>query len=185
MLDAYEKFLEEFDKKLESYFKSQKNYIKCEKGCSKCCEIGEYPFSRLEAEYIMRAFIRLPKETKDKIRANIEGLKKDKMASKAQRFLYKCPFLIDNLCALYKYRGIVCRTHGLAYLDDLTNKIKLPECARIGLNYSGVFNQKDDSIYIVNPIKENFKIDYILRSDTAQRYKLECGAIRPLIDWFL
>lgn len=185
MLNAYEKFLEEFDKRLESYFESQKPYIKCRQGCSKCCETGEYPFSRLEAEYLMRAFIRLPKNVKDIIRASIEQLKEDKKNSKSERFLYKCPFLVNNLCSLYKYRGIVCRTHGLAYHEDGTNNLKLPECARFGLNYSEVFNKSDNSIYIGNTIKEQLKIDKVLRSTSAQKYKLECGAIRPLIEWFL
>lgn len=185
MLNAYEKFLEEFDKRLESYFESQKPYIKCQKGCTKCCEIGEYPYSRLEAEYLMRAFIRLPKDVKDVIRTNINKLKKDKKNSKAERFLYKCPFLVNDLCALYKYRGIVCRTYGLAYLDDETENVMLPECVNDGLNYSNAFNQSDSSISIVNIIKEQLKIDKVLRSGTAQKLKLECGAIRPLIEWFL
>ena len=51
MLKRYKLFLNEFDKKIEEYFASQQKYIRCRKGCTDCCEIGEYPFSRLEAEY--------------------------------------------------------------------------------------------------------------------------------------
>ena len=112
MLKRYESFLESFDKKLEEYFNNQNQYIKCKNGCSLCCEIGEYPFSRLEAEYIMNAFVKLDKATKDKIRQNIFELKTAKSEFKGERFLYKCPFLIDKKCSLYKSRGIVCRVHG-------------------------------------------------------------------------
>lgn len=185
MLARYEKFLDEFDKRLSKYFESQKPYIKCKQGCSFCCEKGEYPFSRLEAEYLMGAFVRLPKITKDVIRANIEQLKKEKKINKEERFLYRCPFLVESFCALYKYRGIVCRAHGLAYLDEDTGLVKLPECVNQGLNYSSVYNASNSSIYIGNPIKENLKIDSVLRSASAQNLELECGAIRPLIDWFL
>ena len=66
MLKRYEKFLEKFDKRLEKYFEEQCEFIKCKPGCSSCCEIGEYPFSRLELEYLMSGFVELPFETKHK-----------------------------------------------------------------------------------------------------------------------
>lgn len=174
MLHRYRNFLSEFDKHLEDYFKSP--YIKCKKGCADCCKIGDYPFSRLESEYLMSGFQSLPKEIKDKIRKNISNIKQ----SNAK--MYKCPFLIDNLCAMYDRRGIVCRTHGLAYLYD--GKIKLPECANNGLNYSEVFDKNTGEITISNPITENLRIDAVLKSPLAEQYKLEAGEIRRLIDWF-
>ncbi len=182
MLERYQKFLEEFDKTIKEYFLSQKQYIKCQKGCTDCCETGEYPFSRLEAEYLMRGFLTLPKDIKQIIRENISTLKMEKALNTKTRFEYKCPFLIDKSCALYEYRGITCRVFGLAYLD--CGKIKLPNCTNLGLNYSGIYNPKTKEITIDNPIKENLHIDAILRSPLAQKYHLECGEIRPLINWF-
>lgn len=174
MLERYRNFLSEFDKQLENYFKSP--YIKCKKGCVDCCTIGDYPFSRLEAEYLMSGFQSLSKEIKDKIRKNISDIKQSNSK------MYKCPFLIDNLCAMYDRRGIVCRTHGLAYLYD--GKIKLPECANNELNYSEVFDKNTGEITISNPITENLRIDAVLKSPLAEQYKLEAGEIRRLIDWF-
>ncbi len=183
MLKRYESFLESFDKKLEEYFNNQNQYIKCKNGCSLCCEIGEYPFSRLEAEYIMNAFVKLDKATKDKIRQNIFELKTAKSEFKGERFLYKCPFLIDKKCSLYKSRGIVCRVHGLAYLNN--GIVNLPECTNLGLNYSGCFNSQTKEVKIENLIEKNLNTDKILRSKLAtEDYELECGEIRPLIDWF-
>lgn len=183
MLKRYEKFLEELDKELRGYFLKHKKYIKCKKGCTDCCEKGEYPFSRLETEYIMYGFVNLPKETKSEIRKNITELKIAKQNSKAERFLYKCPFLIDKSCALYERRGIVCRTFGLAYLKS-DGTINLPNCTNLGLNYANVFNPKTKEISLDNPIKRELTIDKILRSNIAEKYELECGEIRPLIDWF-
>ncbi len=184
MLKRYEKFLKEFDKRLKEYYLSQKDYINCRQGCSKCCETGEYPFSRLEAEYIMHGFLNLPKDKKNIIRKNIFNLKAEKKICKGKEFLYRCPFLIDNLCALYNFRGIVCRTHGLAFYDISRNIVKLPHCSEEGLNYSQVYNPHTKSVSVKNLIKDSLKTDSILRSPTAEKYELECGEIRPLIDWF-
>lgn len=176
MLERYKKFLEKFDKRINKYFEEQCEFIKCKEGCSACCEIGEYPFSRLEAEYLMSGFIKLSTETKNKIKQEIKQLKSENPK------MYKCPFLIDNKCAVYPYRGIVCRTHGLAWFDG--EKIQLPYCVNKGLNYSKVFDRETGEVFLPNPIKEHLKIDSILRSPDAEHHELECGEIRPLIKWF-
>lgn len=202
MLKRYEKFLEELDRELQGYFLKEKEFIKCKKGCTDCCSVGEYPLSRLEAEYLMHGFVTLPREKKDIIRKNISELKIKKRnfnqvppspprhhepceahLNKGERFLYKCPFLVDNACAVYERRGIVCRTFGLAYLRS-DNTIKLPNCAAMGLNYAENFNKETGEIFLNDPIKKELTIDGFLRSPLAERFELECGEIRPLIDWF-
>lgn len=183
MLKRYEKFLEELDRELQGYFLKEKEFIKCKKGCTDCCSVGEYPLSRLEAEYLMHGFVTLPREIKDVIRKNISYLKIKKRDFCGERFLYKCPFLIDNACAVYERRGIICRTFGLAYLRA-DNTIKLPNCAALGLNYAENFNKETGEIILNDPIKKELTIDGFLRSPLAERFELECGEIRPLIDWF-
>ena len=120
----------------------------------------------------MAGFQSLDKNVKNTIRNNIAAVKGQKE--------YKCPFLINNLCSLYERRGIICRTYGLAYLSD--GKIKLPQCANEGLNYSEIFC--DGIITISNPIRKNLRTDKILTDEIAQKYNLEAGEIRRLIDWF-
>ena len=173
MLKRYEKFLAEFDGHLAKLVQSQGKHIKCVQGCSRCCIEGEYPFSRLEMEYLMAGFVNLPKIIQDEIKENISWAKGQKE--------YRCPFLIQDLCSLYKRRGLVCRTHGLAYLSG--GKMKLPDCANHGLNYSDVYDQFTGEIEISNPIRENLRIDAIFNSPMAQKYNLEKGQIRRLIDW--
>lgn len=183
MLNKYEKFLEALDRELQGYFLQEKEFIKCKKGCNDCCNVGEYPFSRLEAEYLMYGFVSLPKNIKDKIRKNIAALKIEKKNFQGERFLYKCPFLIDGACAVYKRRGIVCRTYGIAYLKD-DGTIKLPNCANLGLNYAENFNKTTGEIFLSNPIKKELTIEKYLRGELAESFGLECGEIRPLLDWF-
>ena len=178
MLARYEKFLEKFDKRLSRYFEEQCEFIKCKMGCSACCEVGEYPFSRLEAEYLMSGYMGLPPDVKKQVKENIKRLK-----SENPKF-YQCPFLINHLCCVYKYRGIVCRTHGLAWFDEDEGKVKLPYCVNLGLNYSKVFDRETGEVFLQDPIKERLKINSVLRSPAAEEYKLECGEIRPLIKWF-
>lgn len=202
MLKRYEEFLKEVDRELNGYFKDQQQYIKCRQGCVACCTLGEYPFSRLEAEYLMQGFQGLPKDTRDAIRENIRQIKLQKenfynsapVCSKSRqtldgncdagsaRFLYKCPFLINNLCSLYSRRGLTCRMFGLAYLRE--GRIILPECANSGLNYCEVFDKSTGMVNLQNPVKKNLNITTWLNSDLAEKYALEAGEIRTLIDWF-
>ena len=182
MIKRYEKFLEKFDQKLETYFSLHKDLIKCKKGCAACCEVGEYPFSRLESEYIMFGFQTLPQKLRTLVKNNISELKKIKLEQNGKRFDYRCPFLVEKTCVLYKYRGLVCRTFGLAYVAD--GVVKLPECANFGLNYSEIFDPETSEITLSNPIEEDLRIDKIFQSDLAKGYELEHGKIRRLIDWF-
>ena len=182
MLARYEKFLKIFDKRLNEYFELHKEYIHCKKGCSECCEIGEYPFSRLEMEYIMQGFIKLAPDIKNQVKNNIKDLIEQKKQSSNNRFLYCCPFLLNKECSVYKYRGIICRTFGLAYVDK--NRVMLPECANSGKNYSSLYNPAKKEIFINTPIKENLHIDSVLKSKEVEQFELESGIIKPLIEWF-
>ena len=178
MLQRYAEFLKILDKKLDGYFEEQCEFIKCKPKCSACCEVGEYPFSRLELEYLMSGFVKLPFGIKHEIKEEIKRLKAENPK------MYKCPFLIDGMCSVYEYRGIVCRIHGLAWYDEAENKIRLPYCVNKGLNYAKVFDRQTGEVFLQNPIKERLRIDTILRSSDAEKYNLECGEIRPLIKWF-
>lgn len=178
MLEKYEEFLKILDKRLNRYFKNEKQYIRCKAGCADCCEVGEYPFSRLEVEYLMKGFSELPMEKKRKIKEEIERLREERPK------MHKCPFLIKKKCSVYKYRGIVCRTHGLAWYDAEENRIRLPYCVNKGLNYAKVFNRETGEVFLDNPIRERLRIDTILGSDEAKSFGLEYGEIKPLMKWF-
>ncbi|MCD8378176.1 MAG: hypothetical protein LUB59_05250 [Candidatus Gastranaerophilales bacterium] len=177
MLKRYEKFLDEFNKKIARYFKKHSDYICCKKGCSACCEVGDYPFTQLEMMYLMNGFRSLNDNLKRTIKQNIDSIKKNRVST---HFFYKCPFLINNLCSVYKYRGITCRTHGLAYLTD-NGMVKVPECVNNNLCYSKVHK---DNEFMAEPIKDNLSLLEITGGETAKRYKLEFGLSKSLIDWF-
>lgn len=184
MLKRYEKFLKDFDEIVKSIFEDQKRYIKCKKGCSICCKQGDYPFSQIEFSYLTQGYINLPANQKIIVQQNIRNLLKDKEEYKGEkRFEHKCPFLINDECIVYDYRGIICRTFGLCYYDDIKGYVRLPGCVHNGLNYSEFYNEKERTLNIQNVPKINLRIDRILNSELANTYNLECGEIRPMLDW--
>jgi len=177
MLKTYEKFLKEFDNRIGGYFKAQKDNIMCKEGCSGCCEIGDYPFTQLEMMYLMQGFKTLPPMVQRQVRSNLMQVKQNRVSV---HLFYKCPFLINNRCSVYKYRGLTCRTFGLAYLRD-DGTVRLPECVNDGLCYSKVTK---DGILCTEPVKEDLSLLNITDGDLAKKYKLEFGQSRSLVDWF-
>ena len=175
MLKKYERFLKDFDKKLKKYFSQQSEHICCKEGCSGCCEIGDYPFTQLEMMYLMEGFKNLPTEIKIQVKNNLMAIKKNRFST---HLFYKCPFLINKKCSVYK--GLTCRTFGLAYLID-KKTVKVPECANEGLCYSKVYK---DGELVTEPIKENLSLLKITNSQLAKSHKLEFGESRSLVDWF-
>ena len=188
MIKKYKKFLTRFDKIIEFLFSKQSKYIKCKIGCSGCCRKGEYPFSQLEFSYMTEGFINLPEKTKIIVQQNIMKLLLDKKdwqkKHKNERFEHICPFLVNNKCSIYDYRGILCRTYGLCYYDDIGGYVKLPDCVNSGLNYSKFYDEKKKILKIKNIPKVNLRIDKILESNLAKKNKIEYGEIRPILDWF-
>lgn len=171
MFHEYEKFLADFDKKLANYFEQEKEKIFCKKGCSLCCENADYPLSYLEMRYLIQGFLNLEKQKHDLVRENIRNLQ-----ACGKQESYVCPFLLGRECSVYSYRPLVCRVHGLGYMLE-TGKVKLPECANFGLNYSKNF---DGKMIDFEPIKEDLNLDKIY----AQNNLFAWGEVRSMMDWF-
>ena len=77
-LADYLLYLAYLTRKLDGFFEKQYPYIFCKKGCSRCCENGEYPFSRLEYDFIMIGFTKLPPELREEILSKVKRLKAEK-----------------------------------------------------------------------------------------------------------
>ena len=159
----YPLFLQKLDNKIESYYASQSDYVCCQKGCSSCCEKGDYPLSDIELEYLMQGFINLDAETKIQVQENFKSIEKGG----------RCPFLINNLCSVYPYRPIICRTHGLAYLMK-DGRANLPYCVNDGKNYNKVYSNGE---LLTEPIKENLSTQNLLENAGFEY------TIRNLYDW--
>lgn len=195
MFEMYEKYLQVIDESLNKFFEAQKLYIHCKKGCSYCCEEGEYPFSRLEFEYAMHGFDLLDEQIKKNVLEKVERLKIEKSKCKGQ-FIYECPFLFDKKCCIYNYRGMICRNHGLMqYYTSLQTgerKYNIPDCVKIGLNYSEVYDEKTKTISSKlwkksrieqEPVSHNVEREFLIKNNLTEKSGLYFGESKFLIDW--
>ena len=193
MFGNYIAYLEFLNKKLVQFFASQKPFIFCKKGCSKCCQNSEFPYSAIEAKFLLQGALTLDEKTQQQIETNISKTLEKKKKHKGKQFKYDCPFLINNECCVYEYRGVICRTFGLMtnYEDG---KVKTPFCAYKGLNYSNVLNLRKSTIsarkYKKLNVKEeplgfNISYKYLTSEDYEKAFGLKFGEKKPLIEWFL
>ncbi len=186
---TYLKFLEE---KLDVFFESQKEYICCHKGCSLCCRHAEFPYSRLEMQYLAEGFFSLDEELQNLIESRFEVLKQEKKEFKGEKFLYDCPFLVDDACSVYEYRGVVCRTFGLLSQSS-DGTVKTPFCCFKGLNYSKVFDHvtqqlSDEKVkelgYSQEPLGFNLSYEFLTNPDFERGFNILFGEKKPLLNWF-
>ena len=188
-MNGYLAYLSYISQKLNDAFENQKPYIFCKKGCAKCCKNSRYFYSKAEFEFLYQGFLNLDKNMQNKVLANIEKIKKER---KSNDDTYICPFLIDETCSIYNYRGIICRTFGLAQIGK-NNEIKVPFCTYEGLNYSNVFDFEANKFseekyknlkFDTEPKLYNFAYFNIVDEEIAKLFGFEFGDIKPLVDWF-
>ncbi len=192
MLCNYAVYLEFLNEKLNKFFESQKPYIFCRKGCAKCCKNSQFPYSAIEFRYLLNGALTLDKRIQEKIEANIKELLEKKKNFRGKKFLYDCPFLIDDVCSVYPYRGVICRTFGLM-TNTVNQKIKAPFCAFKGLNYSNVLNLRKKTISVrkfkklntkLEPLGFNISYKYLTCEDYERTFNIKFGESKPVIDWF-
>lgn len=197
MFEAYEKYLEVMDAKFAKFFKQAEAFIFCKEGCSSCCEKGQYPFSELEFKYILYGSLNLTPEQVAIIDKNTNEIKKQQRECEdREKFMYRCPFLIDNRCCVYKHRALICRTHGLAFYIGDNDNFRVPGCFNLGLNYSNiaVANEEGDAKIFSRekfeklgieeePLAYNLSLKFLLNNEGTKFLGLEFGENKPLIDW--
>ncbi len=191
-LENYLTYLIFLNTKLAKFFASQKQFIFCEKGCAKCCKNAEFPYSQIELKYLLCGFLQLDNKTQNKIEENIKRIVEEKSKYEGDAFRYTCPFLIDDVCSVYDYRGIVCRTFGLL-TKGVDDRVKVPFCCYEGLNYSNVMDKRTKKIsekkikklkLVDEPLGFNVSYKFLTDPDFEKSFKFEFGEKKPLIDWF-
>ena len=196
-LSNYLLYLDIIISKLNRFFENQKEYIFCHQGCSKCCQNAQFPYTEIEFLLLMEGYKLLDKNFKkivnDNIALTIENKKQHLLNSPNEKFRYTCPFLINNQCSVYNFRGIVCRSFGLMTFNmENKNSPAVPFCAYEGLNYSNVLDPKTNKIskemYKDKNLKEEpiaFNADYytLIDDEIAKSFDFIFGQTKPLIDW--
>ena len=195
-LEKYCQFIRIIQNRIDEHFEKQKEYIHCKEGCAYCCKNGEYPCSELEFEFIKLGFMSLDKEIQQKIINNVLKIKADKAANTKDKFIYECPFLLDDRCSIYKYRMIICRTFGLSYYDKddekKKNTLKVPFCMHQGLNYSEVYDQNKKVFstdlyrklgYLNEPMAYSLGVESLMDKFGKDIMHIDFGEIKTLIEW--
>lgn len=192
-IKKYELYLSYLMPRLEKFFLEQSPYIFCKEGCSHCCEKGEYPFSELEFTYLMHGSRTLSTEVIEILNKNIAAIKQQKKENSIdKKFMYECPFLINKRCVLYNFRGLICRTHGLAFFDE-NNKLVVPACVDRGLNYSNVYDFEKQNLsskkcielgLTQEPLAHNVGLHFIINNSITKDLQIDFGEIKSMIDWF-
>lgn len=191
MIDNYLLYLSYIENKLKKFFEAQSPYIFCKKGCALCCQSGEYPFSQIEFDFLMLGFSKLDENLKQQISDKINKLLKEKSKTDGT-YLHECPFLINNECSVYNYRGIICRSFGLMSIRQNANS-KIPFCAFKGLNYSNVLDPETRIISLEKfkalgvdkePLAYNVGYNALTSPDIEEVFNIKFGEVKALIDWF-
>ncbi len=109
--------------------------LRCGPGCSACCRA--FTVLPLEAARLQEAFAALGLERQNRI------------AEQARMQREICPFLLDDLCAVYETRPIICRTQGLAigYIDEEMGNIEVSACP---LNFPDDFTFVMDDLLLLD-----------------------------------
>ncbi len=191
MLEHYIAYLNFLTGRLTRFFDKQKPYIFCKKGCGLCCQNAQFPYSQIEFEYLMKGFEKLDSLFQEKVTQNIKNIIEAKNNFTGEKFKYNCPFLVDNVCSVYEYRGIVCRAFGLMNLGENGGK-EMPFCCFKGLNYSNIMEGKYISAPKYRelgvsepPLAFNVSYDFLTDAAFEKLFDFKFGDKMPMIDWFI
>jgi Fe-S-cluster containining protein len=191
-------YLDFIQKKLDKFFESQKPFIFCKKGCGRCCKNQQFPYTQIEMQYLLSGIFSLTPEIRNKVENNLNLVIKnkkefDKKKYKRKKFQYNCPFLIDNVCCVYEYRGLICRSFGLMIKPE-EGKVSIPFCVYEGLNYSNIMNiskmQFSKRKYERLKVQETpsvYHVGYqqLVDEDLAKGFGFRFGKIKSMLDWFI
>ena len=165
----------------------------CDKGCGKCCKGGQFHYSEIEMMYLLSGYMKLDKEKQEIIDNRINEILEQKKNFKGEVFKYDCPFLFDEVCSVYQYRGVICRSFGLM-IEDSSGKINVPFCAYEGLSYSKVFNPDTNEIseekveqgnYKERPLGFKAGYNYLTSEEYSKDFGVEFKNKKTMIEWYM
>lgn len=197
-LGNYLLYLNVIQKKIDKFFDDQKEYIFCHEGCAKCCKKAQFPYSEIEFRLLLEGMFSLDKDLQMQIMERIEKViqakKEHFKKTPDEKFRYDCPFIVDDRCSVYKFRGLICRYFGLMdFKPGVEHSSQIPFCAYEGLNYSNVIDFEKRVISTEKFKEQGFKNEpkafntgYLALTDEvfAEKFDFEFGETKPLIDWF-
>jgi uncharacterized protein len=102
---AYERLLAKVEGHATPIETRQRKNLACREGCSGCCR-SHLALAPVEARYLAEGLAELHEAARAAILKNAQALIETGAGG-------PCPLLVDDRCALYSRRPLICRTHGL------------------------------------------------------------------------
>jgi uncharacterized protein len=104
---------------MDRVMEKHQDKMACAPGCASCCKVDLSVFP-IEANQVKKALATLPAQTMAKIK---ERIAKEEF----------CPLLIDDHCAIYEERPIICRSQGIPLVLEEYQVDLCPEHIKKGL----------------------------------------------------
>jgi len=117
-LENYLQLVSRVDQLCKSAQEALHVHLSCAEGCSSCCK--SISLFSVEAAAICAAVAALPEAKAESVR------NKAKMAVEGD----VCPLLLENLCLVYAFRPIICRTHGLPIMFTDQGERRVDYCPK-------------------------------------------------------
>ena len=135
-------------------------FCKCRPGCSACCMA--FSVLPLEAALLAEALVG---------QAESSGQQDE-----------RCIFLRDDLCSLYAWRSVICRTQGmaLAYIDEATQTIEVSACPH---NFPDDVALEHDDLLFMDPFNErlaDLNLRYCRQNSLVPEHRF---ALADLFSW--
>ncbi len=159
LLENYTALIERVDNHVLGIEQNFPDHITCKKGCDSCCRfLNLFP---VEAFSLAIAYTQLPVTEQTKIARNletsiIEPTKKPMnetiegpMVEPKIKLGEPCPLLINNSCALYLNRPIICRTHGYPIFMKKKDESYIDYCPK---NFKGFKNFPKDALISIEQL---------------------------------
>ena len=108
---SYPVFIEQVDQLSARLTARYHAHLNCRAGCSGCCH-HHLSFFPVEAASIRAAIESLPDETQQLLHQQAEAVNEREARGEA----VACPLLVNDRCAIYAARPVICRTQGLPLL---------------------------------------------------------------------
>ncbi|MDH4320568.1 MAG: YkgJ family cysteine cluster protein [Desulfobulbaceae bacterium] len=115
-MQTYPDLITALDAAIAATAEHLRDRLQCRPGCSDCCK--GFSVLAVEAAVMQQALAALAPATRARILAA------------AGQVAEQCPFLLDDLCAIYPHRPLICRSQGLAiaYIDHEHEAIEVSAC---------------------------------------------------------
>ncbi len=112
--DSYRQLIEQVNKLTDKLSSQYAQHLVCRSGCSGCCHHHLSVFA-VEAATVRTAIEALP----ESVRVKLELQAHEVLEWEARGKPVACPMLVDDRCAIYESRPLICRTQGLPLLIEV------------------------------------------------------------------